>query len=75
MLHFIVVALFLLLVLSVISWVLVYRRLDPKRLSSHPLYRLHQVLLAIIMLLAIVLAVVIVLSSDPGDPENYLFWP
>jgi hypothetical protein len=75
MLHFIVVTLFVLLVLGVIIWLLVYRLLDPTSPSSHPLYRMHQVLIALIAALAISLAVIVVLSSDPGDPDYYLFWP
>jgi hypothetical protein len=48
--------------------------MDPRDLSSHPLYRLHQVLLALIALLAMVLPLAIVLSIDPGDTGNYLYW-
>ena len=44
-------------------------------MNSHSLYRLHQVLIAVIAMLAISLAVIVVLSSDPGDPDYYLFWP
>ena len=28
-----------------------------------------------LIFLAILIAVVVVLSSDPGDPDNYIFWP
>jgi len=75
MLHFIIIALFVLLLLSVVCWMLVYRQLDPKNLTAHPLYKLHQVLVALIAFMIILLTMLVVLSSDPGDPENYLFWP
>lgn len=75
MLHFIIVALFVLTLLSVVCWMLVYRQLDPKNLTAHPLYKLHQVLVALIAFMIILLTMLVVLSSDPGDPENYLFWP
>jgi hypothetical protein len=39
------------------------------------LYKLHQVLVALIAFMIILLALLVVLSSDPGDPEQYLFWP
>ena len=75
MLHFIIIALFVLLLLSMGSWVLVYRQLDPENVTAHPLYKLHQVLVAVIAFLVILLTMLVVLSSDPGDPEYYLFWP
>ena len=75
MLHLIVVAIFVALLLSVILWWLVYRRFDPHDMKSHSLYRLHQVLIAIIAMLAISLAIIVVLSSHPGDPGYYLLWP
>ena len=75
MLQFIVNALFLLLIASILLWLVIYRRLNPNDMSSNPYYRWHQVLVALIALLAILVAVVVVLSSDPGDPDNYLFWP
>ena len=75
MLHFVIIGLFVLLVISAVCWVLVYRQLDPQNLAAHPLYKLHQVLVALIAALTILLAMLVVLSSDPGDPENYFFWP
>ncbi len=75
MLHFIIIALFVLLLLSVGFWMLVYRQFEPKNLTAHPLYKLHQVLVAVIAFLIILLTMLVVLSSDPGDPENYWFWP
>ena len=74
-LHFTVQALFILLLASICAWLWVYRRLNPRDLASSPHYRWHQLLIALISLLAILVAVVIVLSSDPGDPDNYWFWP
>jgi hypothetical protein len=75
MLHFTIIALFVLTLLSVVCWILVYRQFDPKNLTTHPLYGLHQVLVALIAFMIILLTMLVVLSSDPGDPENYLFWP
>jgi hypothetical protein len=75
MLHFIIIALFVLLLLSVGFWMLVYRQFEPKNLTAHPLYKLHQVLVAVIAFLIILLTMLVVLSSDPGEPENYWFWP
>ena len=75
MLHFIIIVLFVLTLLSVVCWMLVYRQLDPKDLTAHPLYKLHQVLVALIAFMIILLTMLVVLSSDPGDPEHYLFWP
>jgi hypothetical protein len=43
MLHFIIIALFVLLLLSVVCWLLVYRQFDPKSMKAHPWYKLHQV--------------------------------
>ena len=63
---------FLLLLASITAWIRVYRRMDPKRTPGDRYYRWHQVLIGLIALLSILLAVVIVLSSDPGDPDLYL---
>ena len=75
MLNLVVIAIFVSLLLSMILWWLVYRQFDPRDMKSHSLYRLHQVLIAVIAMLAISLAIIVVLSSDPGDPDYYLFWP
>ncbi len=75
MLHFIIIALFVLLLLSVVCWILVYRQFDSKTMKTHPLYKLHQVLVALTAAMIILLALLVVLSSDPGDPAQYLFWP
>jgi hypothetical protein len=64
--------LFLLLLASITAWIGVYRRMDPKRTPGDRYYRWHQVLIVLIALLSILLAVVIVLSSDPGEPDLYL---
>ncbi len=67
--------LFILLLASILAWILIYRRMNPKDMSSSRYYRWHQLLIALIALLAILVAVIVVLSSDPGDPEDYLLWP
>ena len=63
---------FLLLLASITAWILIYRRMDPRRAPGDRYYRWHQVLIGLIALLSILLAVVIVLSSDPGEPGLYL---
>lgn len=68
-------ALFVLLLASIGAWILIYRKLNPRDISSSRYYRWHQLLIALIALLAILVAVIVVLSSDPGNPEDYLFWP
>ena len=67
--------LFVLLLASIILWIGIYRSLNPEDLRSSRFYRWHQWLVALITMLTIVVALVIVLSSDPGDIEDYLFWP
>ena len=73
--HFVIIALFVLLLINLVCWLLVYRQLDPRNRSAHPLYRLQQLLLALLSLLCILLALLVVFSSDPGDPQNHLLWP
>jgi len=66
-LHFIIIALFLLTLACVIGWYAIHRRLDPDNRAAHPHYRVYQVLIASIATL--------IFSSDPGNPDDYLFWP
>jgi uncharacterized membrane protein len=73
-LHFSINMLIVLLGISIVAWMMIYRRLNPDDLLSSRYYRWHQLLVALIALLAILVAVVIVLSSDPGDTEG-LLWP
>ena len=63
---------FVLLLASITAWIMIYRRMDPKQAQNDRYYRWHQVLIGLIALLAILLAVVIVLSSDPGEPDLIL---
>lgn len=63
---------FVLLLASIAAWISVYRRMDPKQAQNDRYYRWHQILIGLIALLAILLAVVIVLSSDPGEPDLFL---
>ena len=65
-------AIFLLLLASITAWITVYRRMDPKQAQNDRYYRWHQILIGLIALLSILLAVVIVLSSDPGEPSLIL---
>ena len=73
--HLLVQLVFILLLASITAWLIIYRRLDPRDQSGNRYYRWHQVLIGLIALLAILVAVVIVLSSDPGNPDNYTFLP
>ena len=75
MLEFVVNALFLLLLGCIAAWLIVYRRLNPADRTSSPYYRWHQLLVALIAMLAILVAVVVVLSSDPGNPDDFIFLP
>jgi hypothetical protein len=68
----IVNATFLLLLASTSLWILVYWRLYRRDPQNDRYYRYHQILIGLIALLSILLAVVIVLSSDPGEPDLYL---
>ena len=69
-------AAFVLLLASIALWLLIYRRLNPRDLTGSRYYRWHQLLILLLALLAILVAVV-VLSSDPGGPDSYIFppWP
>ncbi len=66
---------FILLLGSIALWLLVYRRLDREDRSRGRYYRWYQLLTALIALLAILVAVAVVLSSDPGNPDDYIFLP
>jgi len=46
-----------------------------KSRGASPHYRTYQILIASIAALVIVLTLLIVFSSDPGDPDDYLFRP
>ena len=73
--HSVVIALFLLLLLCLFGWWSVYRRMGRSGNASHPLYRVHQILLGLLSTLLMVLALLIVFSSDPGSGHEHLFWP
>jgi divalent metal cation (Fe/Co/Zn/Cd) transporter len=75
MLHSVIVGLLLLAIACAIAWLKIYRLLDPANRRAHPGYRYYQVLTAGIALLVIVIALLIVFSSDPGNPDDYLLWP
>ena len=66
---------FLLLLGSIAGWWLTWRRIGNDNPATHPLYRRYQALTAAVATLLILLALLIVFSSDPGDPEDYLWWP
>ena len=75
MLETVVNVLFILLLAAIAAWLIVYRRLNPHDLSSSPYYRWHQLLVVLIALLAILVALIVVFSSDPGNPDDYIFLP
>lgn len=72
MLEIVVDSMFVLLLACIALWVWIYRRLDREQPESDRYYRWHQALILLIAVLAILLAVIIVLSSDPGEPDLYL---
>lgn len=63
---------FFLLLASITAWITIYRRMDPRQPQNDRFYRWHQILIGLIALLAILLAVVIVLSSNPGEPDLFI---
>jgi NhaP-type Na+/H+ or K+/H+ antiporter len=73
--HFIIVALFVLLLVCVFGWLYIYRSIGQGNPINHPRYRLYQSLLGLIATLVILLALLIVFSSDPGNPDDYLWRP
>lgn len=73
--HLSIIGLFFLLLIVIGVWLLIYRKLDKRDPSKHPAYRSHQWLVLAIATLVILLTLLVVLSSDPGNPEDYQFWP
>lgn len=71
----IVNGLLLALLVTTLLWWRLYRRLKPNLPQRGRDYRLHQVLIGTIATLTILIAVLIVLSSDPGNPDDFQFWP
>ncbi|MGD8349875.1 MAG: hypothetical protein PVI79_11585 [Gammaproteobacteria bacterium] len=65
-------ATFLLLLASISLWVLVYWRLYRRDPENERYYRYHQILIGLVALLSILLAAIILLSSNPGEPNLYL---
>ena len=73
--HFAVLFCFALLCAAVLAWLRLYRYFGgegPPPDSRHR--RSWQLLIAAITALLILIAVLIVLSSDPGDPQDYYLW-
>ena len=75
MLHAIIIGLFLATIACSIAWFRVYRLLDPEKRSADPRYRHYQVLTGAIATLVILVSLLIVFSSEPGNPTEHLFWP
>ena len=68
--HSIIVSLFVLLLVCVFCWLYIYRSIGQGNPSNHPRYRLYQSLIGLIATLVILLTLLIVFSSDPGNPDN-----
>ena len=68
-------ALFSLLGVCILVWLIIYRRLNPHDLQSSPYYRWHQVLIALIALLAILVSIVVMFSIDADNTGDYMLWP
>lgn len=49
----------------------VYWRLYRRDPGNERYYRYHQILIGLVALLSILLAAIIVLSSNPGEPDLY----
>lgn len=73
-LHLVIIALFALLLLSLCVWLLLYLGPNSASRPSSPWYRWHQLLIGLIATLTILLAILVVLSSDPGELDEYLYW-
>ena len=73
--HAIVLALLFGLAVATLAWWRLYRGHGSSPPREPRAYRLHQLLVAAIAALTIVIAMLIVLSSDPGNPEEFLYWP
>jgi hypothetical protein len=73
--HSIIVSLFVLLLLCVFCWLYIYRSIGQGSPINHPRYRLYQSLIGLIATLVILLTLLIVFSSDPGVPDDYMWWP
>jgi len=73
--HSIIISLFVLLLACLLGWLSIYRSIGGGNPSDHPRYRLYQILIGLIALITILLALLFVFSSDPGNPDNYLWWP
>ena len=75
MLHAIIIGLFLVTIACSIAWLRIYRQLDPADRSADPRYRYYQVLTGAIAALVILVTLLVVFSSEPGNPGEHLFWP
>ena len=64
--------LFVLLMLCIGAWLLLRRKLGSNP-AAHPRYRQHQLLIGLIAALIILITLLIVFSSEPGDPDDYLW--
>ena len=73
--HSIIVSLFVLLLVCVFGWLSIYRSIGQGNPINHPRYRLYQSLIGLIAALVILLALLIIFSSDPGNPDDYLWRP
>jgi hypothetical protein len=73
--HLLIVALFVLLLACGFYLLLLHRKYGSSMSRTHPKYRHNQVLIGLIATLVILLPLLIVFSSDPGTPDDYLWLP
>lgn len=75
LIHAIVNGLVVALVITTVYWWRRHRRLGPGARRQDRACRVQQLLIALIAILAILVPVLIVLSSDPGNPDAFRYGP
>ena len=73
--HLLIVVLFVLLLASGYYWLLLHRKHGSIMGRTHAKHRHYQILVGLIATLVILLALLIIFSSDPGIPDDYLGLP
>lgn len=71
----IVLCLLGLLLAAVLLWLWMWRYLDPEAVQDGSYRRLNQGLIILITVLILLTSMLIIFSSDPGNPDNYQFLP
>jgi uncharacterized membrane protein YidH (DUF202 family) len=70
--HLLILTVFGLLLACIADWLRLRRKFRARDPAAQPQYRRYQVLIGLIALLTILLALLIIFSSDPGNPDDYL---